>query len=272
MKNDFLSQHINKILGGLALVAISSAIVVYWTYRSVFPGKFSSTHGHWGEFGDFIGGILNPWFALLAFFALLLTIILQSPELSISSKELSKSAAALAAQNRAIQLQNFENTFFKMVNLHGDIVANLTFEPNFSSRRCFTKFIDRFSAHSDRVLANEVFVDQEKLIEETYKSFNQETQSSLGHYFLNMYLIVKFVDQSQAQNKKQYTDILRAQLNTYELGILFYHCLCGVEKQRFKPLIEKYELLENIDIATLRSPPDHLPLYKDEAYGESKIR
>ena len=91
-----------------------------------FSGGLSSSQETWGQFGDFVGGILNPLFALSALFALLHTIVLQSKELRDSAAQLRKSAVALEAQNTVLQKQTFENTFFQLLAQFNSVVLNMT--------------------------------------------------------------------------------------------------------------------------------------------------
>ncbi|MDC4276315.1 hypothetical protein NQ637_17955, partial [Acinetobacter baumannii] len=49
---------------------------------------------HWGPVGDFFGGILNPIFALFAFYWLTYSVRLQIKELKETREELKKAAAA----------------------------------------------------------------------------------------------------------------------------------------------------------------------------------
>ena len=55
----------------------------------------SNDPSRWGQFGDYVGGALNPIFSFFALIALLLTIVLQSEELSASRQELKHSVQAL---------------------------------------------------------------------------------------------------------------------------------------------------------------------------------
>lgn len=40
-----------------------------------FQGNLAPNHDAWGQFGDFIGGVLNPTFSFLALIVLLSTIV-----------------------------------------------------------------------------------------------------------------------------------------------------------------------------------------------------
>ena len=87
----------------------------------------------------------------------------------------------------------------------------------------------------------------------------------MSHYFRTLYHIIKFVDKSTIENKKQYTSIVRAQLSSYEQVMLFYNCLHDNGNEKFKPLIEKYSLFKNLDTSLIFNQ-QHLDEYEDSAY------
>jgi hypothetical protein len=55
--------------------------------------------------------------------------------------------------------------------------------------------------------------DTEELAVGCYETVFDEQPEVLGHYFRNLYHIIKFVDESRVTDKKRYTSIVRAQLN-----------------------------------------------------------
>ncbi|MFX5869884.1 hypothetical protein ABTE73_19965, partial [Acinetobacter baumannii] len=56
--------------------------------------KITDEAQHWGTVGDFFGGILNPIFALFAFYWLTYSVRLQTKELAETRNELKKAASA----------------------------------------------------------------------------------------------------------------------------------------------------------------------------------
>lgn len=95
--------------------------------------------------------------------------------------------------------------------------------------------------------------------------------SFLDHYFRHLYRIVKFVDDAEiikSKTKKyEYICILRAQLSDYELGFLFYNCLSDNGREKFKPLIEKYALFNNLRYyKVLNNPNTERLKYNCSAY------
>ncbi len=96
-------------LGFLALVSTLGAyVVIHWGEPlSIRPEA-------WGQFGDYLGGTLNPFFSFLAFMGLLLTVALQHRELEetrdanrMQSDEL---MAAREARDAALETQRAQTT------------------------------------------------------------------------------------------------------------------------------------------------------------------
>ena len=107
-------------------------------------------------------------------------------------------------------------------------------------------------------------------------------QSDFGHYFRNLYRIIKLVDTasffseeskiSEAElfeTKYKYTSIVRAQISNYELLWIFYNCLSENGIGKFKPLVEKYSFFKNIPINELVKK-EHKELYATKAYNPMK--
>ncbi len=65
----------------LVVLGVIAASIVYSTYFYKFSGPLSDLNGDWGTFGDYVGGLLNPFFAFLAFVGVLITISIQTRQL-----------------------------------------------------------------------------------------------------------------------------------------------------------------------------------------------
>ena len=80
----------------------------------------------------------------------------------------------------------------------------------------------------------------------------------LDHYFRHLYRILKFIDEADEKfvdldKKYEYACIVRATLSQYELIMLFYN---GFSHPKFKALMEKYAILNNLRIELLASTDD----------------
>ncbi len=118
----------NSILGLVIIGLITIIILVVYGYlNSLGENFFPNKRDELGQLGDYFGGALNPIFGLATFVALLITIVYQAKELNASTKELKNSATALAAQNKAIELQSFEQTFFSWLNIYRSLLDSIEY-------------------------------------------------------------------------------------------------------------------------------------------------
>jgi hypothetical protein len=215
--------------------------------------------GDLGAFGDFFGGILNPIFTSLTLFALIITIVIQKNELKLAREEYSKTTIAL-------NTQAIENTFFNTINLHYRIVENLKIDLSDFGDRFLTLeekrtdyFEHPFSKNYSGIkvfdeIINKIFwrAKTPKQSENFYKILQDEYNYILGHYFRNLYQALKLIDKNEYlkdEDKKKYTSILRAQLSSSELALLFLNCLENIcDTGQFKNLLIKFEMLEHLNI------------------------
>lgn len=86
---------IARTLKVLVCVALIIAAVIIGLYFSQFNGELSNSADRWGQFGDYLGGVLNPVFGFFMLIALLFTIVLQSRELADTREELKLSRVAM---------------------------------------------------------------------------------------------------------------------------------------------------------------------------------
>lgn len=124
---DFLAENVLWVLISVLGTAIAVSLVTVLVFAANFHAvPISEQADAWGQFGDYVGGVLNPVFGFLSVLGLLVALVLQTKELrasraalALSQRELelsrqaqTESAHALKLQNDAIRLQAFEQTFF----------------------------------------------------------------------------------------------------------------------------------------------------------------
>jgi uncharacterized membrane protein len=79
-----LAQKMNHSLRWLLAIGAASAVGVQGMYLYKFgswPITLSNDPAAWGQYGDYIGGLLNPIFSSLAFSGLVVTIVLQARQI-----------------------------------------------------------------------------------------------------------------------------------------------------------------------------------------------
>lgn len=221
------------------------------------------------QFGESFG-ILSSLFSGLAFGGLIWTLMLQRQDISQSKIETKNNRDMLSKQN-------FEMTFFNMLQMHHKIVDDFDVYNRgklvATGRDCYKRLHRELTGRYERRLEKENEVPLVTIMY-AYEALHDKWKHDLEHYFRNLYNIVKFIDQSNIaeeheQNQKEkfkYANILAAQLSTFEVVLLFYNGLSKYGRRRAKPLIEKYSLLENMDENELLSF-SFLNCYDKKAYG-----
>ena len=257
-----------------------------------------------GQFGDFVGGIIGSLWALAGVVLFYVAIRDQRSDIDTNRKVLKTQVEALnkqieefglqreeleltrqifTEQRDTLKLQQFESTFFNLVNLHHQIVDDIDLdtteggvlwnpepekEIHLTSRDCFKYFYKEFNYIFNETKNNS---DELEKIKSAYIKLYSKHQSDLGHYFMNLYNILNFINKKNPGDKIFYANLLRAQLSTPELLMLFYHCLSQIEKGSFTGLIEQYNFLENIPKDRLIDKQKHQKLYNEKAFGKPSI-
>lgn len=258
-------NHQNHTIRYLRLWLVAIGLVLFlWFGSWAFLISCYSGLTDWsqrGSFGDMFGAV-NALFSGLAFAALVITVYLQSN--------------ALIQTRAEVEERSFENKFFQLIHGYNDILNGIGKYQKVDGgivrivgRQRFEKLYQEYQGEFNTQLQKAQQEDPFKLVQRTYKTFFERNEAELGNYFLNLYNIVAFIDRSSISNKKDYTRLLRAQLSSYEVLLLFYNCLSEYGHEKFKPLLEKYSLLEHLpnkllsDI--LRTPTNHRSMYDPSA-------
>lgn len=290
------------LMSVLVVLAALSAYFVYSAYTdnlsTLLPDDSDQIRrANWGALGDYFGGFLNPFFAFFGLIMLLATLIQSQRELHLTREEIKRSTKALRDQAETQQRQRFEGTFFQLIKLHNEITDSIDLhnkdaQNTTKGRDCFKVFYKRFSDIFNNATGNVVDpylmkndpttgnipsqnslpkgkknLDQETIIDHAYSEFYNSNQAEVGHYFRSMYNIAKLVHESNIEDKRLYSNILRAQLSMNELLLLFYNCLSEKGK-KLKPLVEEYSLLTSLPKEMLLDSENHTNYYEKSAFGE----
>ncbi len=233
-----------------------------------------------GQLGDFVGGYIGTFFALVSVVLLV---------------------ATLRNQRRASLQLNFETKYFELIKMHRDNVAELEVQRT-GGRRIFvvlmrefrvllevvkavaakqkqqltqrqlshityyclffgtgpnssrmlkqslsefdSHFIDELESELDKLETKETAKRERKL---SYIPFEGH-QSRLGHYYRHLYQAVRYVDQQTIDiDKYEYVKTIRAQLSTHEQALLLLNSLTPVGGDWWKKdLILRYRMVQNI--------------------------
>jgi len=264
--------------------------------------------------GDFMSGAVSSIWSLAGLFLIYvaflgqkqqllnqqLEIMYSQLEVKYTRLELAGQKLEMRVQNDTLKLQKFENTFFNLLSLHHQIVDSIDqIEAKETSRTGRNLLAERssFVSHVGRnegktiehitIKGRDVFKnsyqnliwkinkDTETNYLEHYKKVYRSVQTDFGHYFRNLYRIIKFIDETKFTEDKsenyqiqyKYISMVRAQLSDFELLWLFYNCLSPNGVEKFKPYIEKFSLFKNIPKDKIHAQ-ELVNEYLPNAYGK----
>jgi hypothetical protein len=242
--------------------------------------------------GSYLQGTVASFWALAGFLLIYATFLAQRQQFRLQSQEFeasqqqqkqeqSQQQEAVEAQKKqfeiqrkAIGLQNFRDTFFELLGIHNQIVTSMnhrhTFEGEAKGRDCFERLHRLFNEFqvTQRVPGG-AFAPKQTTFTEKYAAFYEVHRHMLGHYFTNLYNIFNFINDSDIEDKTKQTfaSLAGALLSQFELFLLFFHGLTIIPPEienKFKPLIEKFRLLANLDQKKFQLA-EYIGFYKPEA-------
>lgn len=237
--------------------------------------KHASTAEHWGQLGDFFGGILNPVLSFLALMAVLYSINIQRLELKETRKEIKESNYIQNSQTEIYRQQSMESSLMALLQMHSQVRDQLQNREK-SGRLAISQVIEEFDSYVDlAILLDDLDSESAR---DTIKSFVSRfmlaRQVRFGHYFKSMYQILKFIDGynnsfsdfSQGDNfgderyvrtyrrfkydyslRRQYVNFLKAQLSTDELKFLLLNSLT-TNGEGMRYYVEQYSMLKGLKL------------------------
>jgi len=301
---NWLRRNYIYLLGFFALalsVIVAVLVVLHFQFAIDIPWLRISHHEsaqYWGQIGDFVGGILNPVLSFCALIAVLYNLSLQREELSLARKDARDAQEIQNRQSAIFKQQNFESVFFRLLEVHSSLSKNIKVKAKvdgkdveFEGEDAFQYLVHHYigSGHLLRVsshLAVKVQVDH--ILHNSQNLLDQHV-GSVGHYFRNMYQILKYIDgygQAPAgsstkapkameirramrsyRSQRDYANMLRAQLSSSEVACLFLNCLSS-QGLGLKYYVEKYSLLKTLEMKAIGSNPEIANLFNKLAYAD----
>lgn len=229
-------------------------------------------------FGSFIGGIVGTCLTIVATLYIYKTYHTQKEELESQKTE-------LILQRQLIAQQQFESTFFNMLNVHRELknglyYSELIYSVNPHNNEYIGPEVINFINKKFKKNFNDLKYNQQNKIEtiqnfelnlEKYESKNakniltvvynnlfEDYQNNISHYCRNAYHILKFIREYEINkslgndlNKyKNYANIFQSQLNVDEQFLLFYNFIHFNDENKgiysTINLVNHYEFLENL--------------------------
>lgn len=209
-----------------------------------------------GTFGDAFG-TLNALFSALACCGVVATLLLQRRDLKLSHEKSDR--------------QQFETHFYNRLSLQQNVVDRLDLVENASNqtiatgRDCLKKI---YKTMCENYLANPNKTGHKARVDYWYAWVWKHFHSDLGLYFRSLYSLLKFLSESDYQDKAKLGVVVRSLLSDYELAMILYNCV-NSRGESFKKYAEEYALFDNLDISILIEEKDVLQISKI-SFGNNK--
>lgn len=255
-----------------AIVLIISGVVISGLYiyllsnNNTLTTKSELDISKIGAFGDFIGGVIGSLWTLAGVFLFFQALKdqrqdietnIQLLQLQIESLETSKQTTE--QQGKILRTQQFETTFFSLLNLFIETTDNLEIlhakTDNsvceiIKGKKVFAVIAEKLY-HSTKTTGSQFLVMHSKTIL-AYERIHDEYEETLQPYFGVLYSVLKFIDNADLEVSEKYTysNTLRSYLTNSELLILNYHWTRHFGNS-FKELFKKFNLLKNLPISLL---------------------
>lgn len=254
--------------GLITIISFGVVIVIFVAIAAgqyLFVERFvSATDGQnvarFGISGDFFG-LANAIFSSLAFAAIIVTLWMQKYELKqqrlelqqtqeimeLQRQEMQDQKKEMHEQNESLRRQRFENTFFRMLELHNENVASISIPGSSQAGRAeIANMVAKIIAYSlqDKPNIHQTRPEEIKIVTR-YEAWYSNYESSVGHYFRTLYNILRYIDEFGGEERVIYSRLVRAQLSSKELELLAVN---GMSKHGAgtRRMIEKYALLKHL--------------------------
>lgn len=226
----------------LSAGVVALGLLLWWLTVRAYPSLQDRA-----SFGSIFGGT-NALYAALAFAALTFTLLLQQHALSLQREQLGEQREELARKEANARQQAFETMLVQLIGFHYEISKALALPEragHLEGRRALRTLADEMNGAVANVARERPNAPSIVVAQAAYDRFRTRSRGILDHYFRNLYQIIKFIDSSPVADKRRYTSLVRAQLSPDELLLLFYDGVSPLG-EKFKPLIERYGLLEHL--------------------------
>ncbi|MEJ8802458.1 putative phage abortive infection protein [Pontibacter sp. H249] len=217
---------------GYALILAGAIILVWGTIKfnllhELYADPGDRAGGVFGEYGEFIGGIVGSLWALAGVFLFFATLTYQKREFQLQRHELHKT-------QKIFQQQHFSTLFISFVNKQNDIIdALIAYDINqsphsgsnffvFFQEKVLSSFVQKVRALPVAQRTNE---ELHSIFREYFTYHFSFYQSSLNPYLSNLSILLRLIQRYRTETQDEgeyYSFITKASFTQSEL-FLIYH-------------------------------------------------
>lgn len=246
-----------NILAVCALLAVGIGLYLAYLFIIKFNGfeeSVWSDHNLLGMAGEFIGGTVGSIWALAGVILFFLALIYQKRELKLQRIELHESRKIMDSQSKTLAIQQFENTFFQLLNFHMN-AANLIRTTTGKGTRKITNAYDElflsFKKETNALRKRRksdagASMPSDESFELCFTSVYEGYKNTFQHYLENYKTLLLFIH-TKSHDPAFYFNILKSHFTEQEVLIHFYFILFATKNPELLKVTEKYHLFQKLN-------------------------
>ena len=275
-KRTVLRKYFVKFLGFSTLISIILGFVVAYIVfikLNVLSSNMLSDLESLSKMGEFFGGIVGPIWALAGVILFYLALIYQRKELELQREELFESRKIMANQSRTIEIQQFENTFFQLLEFHLSASARIESQETGNGfdvmYKAFTKAVNDTKKRRKKDGSSEIL--DEEAFETCFRQVYDSYRNTISHY-MESYKSLIYLVAEKSKDPNFYINIIKPHLTEQEVLLQFYYLITYDNDPKFKEIVENYGLFERLNFRSVQAIDRlHLDELKKTAYQTTKL-
>lgn len=272
-------QLFTNLLGICAIMAVLAGIAVAYLFFYAIAKEqptFWENPETLSTIGEFLGGTVGPIWALAGVILFFMALIYQKKELVLQREELKESRKIMKDQSLTIAIQQFENTFFQLLNFHVDAsntIRNVILGTNGSSLNAFDSLYKDFKKEvaelkKRRLNDNTEVLPDDESYENCFRVVYGGYKNTFQHYLENYRTLVSLIE-AKSQDPEFYFNILKSHFTEQEALIQFYYVILYAKDKKLIKIAEKYSLFHKLNLRAIAEVDAyHLEKMKKKAYAE----
>ncbi len=260
-------------------MAIAAGISLAYLF---FYALWKSNPNFWEDFstlgiaGEFLGGTVGSIWALAGVVLFFLALIYQKRELVLQREELKESRKIMEHQSATIAIQQFENTFFQLLNFHINASNNIRSTVTGTNGRTLNAFDSLYKDFKKEVSALKKRRKQDggntspddESFEMCFRTVYEGYKNTFQHYLENYRTLVLLI-RSKSHDPEFYFNILKSHFTEQEVLIQFYYVILFSKDKDLVDTAEKYGLFQKLNLRAIAEiDAYHLEKVKKHAYAE----
>lgn len=235
--NLFWIEIISLLIGGVSLV-------LFCIGRTLFNLGGAIDNEVWGQFGDFIGGIVGT---LISYISVRLLV----RNLREQMKSNQQQAESNSQNAKVFELQQFNEMFKLLFNQYQDTISNYRYGSDLTGQKAIAAIAKDIMLHGGTINGG-TYQERESKALSIYDSFYVNYHDVAPVHFRIIYRIFQLIDEAEISDtqRRDVAKIMRCQLSEEELFLLRYNCKSpyGVKMRLY---LNRYNLQKHLPILSL---------------------